>query len=192
MISDFLHVGCFDWQVLSSPSHTDGNANLSDTRLKGGKSKVSEIKWNVFAFSFIFVYFRFVHIYPTLSFTFLCGAWECSANGVKSVHKWDTLSVWLLIPWNSLQRYSWDHECRSPYCEKDTDSSWKANEHVSAIWKSHPQRNASSVLRQRSHFISLKDSKLWFLFCRMQQIYLENYLSHSTDWHYVNDYTWYT
>lgn len=61
----------------------------------------------------------------------------------------------MLIPWNLLQRYSWDHKRRSPYCEKETDSSWKTNEHVSAIWKSHPKHCASSVLRQRSHFTSL-------------------------------------
>lgn len=30
----------------------------------------------------------------------------------------DESCVWLLILWNLLQRYSWDHKHRSPYCKK--------------------------------------------------------------------------
>lgn len=40
--------------------------------------------------------------------------------------------------------------------KRETDSSWKANEHVSAIWKSHPKHYPSSALRQGSHFTSPK------------------------------------
>lgn len=83
-------------------------------------------------------------------------------SGVKLGLSRKMLSVWMLIPWNLLQTYSWDHKCRSPYCEKETDSSWKANEHVSAIWKSNPKHYASSVLRQRSHFVFMERCFLVF------------------------------
>lgn len=62
----------------------------------------------------------------------------------------------LLALWN-LPSHSWDRKCGSPYCEKETDSSWKTNEHVSAIWKSHPKKHhPSPVLRQWSRFPALK------------------------------------
>lgn len=58
----------------------------------------------------------------------------------------------LLIPWNVLQRYSWDGWRRSPYRETASDSKGGANQHVSAIWRTHPKHDASSELRQRTHF----------------------------------------
>lgn len=126
--------------------------------------KIQSNSKSILEFSLILFIYDVSTVYLLGTYSHMYGVWLCFPYGVKLGFRRETLSVWLLIPWNLLQRYSWDHECRSPYCEKETDSSWKANEHVSAIWKSHPKHYASSVLRQRSHFTLWKDLFPFFLY----------------------------
>lgn len=104
--------------VLSSSLQTDGNANVSDSQTSSGLYlKILQVKVSKIAFALGLIFFYLIPLH-VCCIPPICWVWLCFPHGAKLGLRWEALSVWLLIPWNSLQRYSWDHERRSPYCEK--------------------------------------------------------------------------
>ena len=158
-----------DW-VLSSSPQTDGNANVSDLQTSSGLYlKILQVKVckTGFALGLIFFYLQFHRMSFVLPPCVGCGCvFHMGQSWVWDERRW-AFDCWYpgIRCKDTAGIMSADHLT----VKKETDSSWKANEHVSAIWKSHPKHYTSPVLRQRSHFTLWKD--LFSLFhCRWSRI----------------------
>lgn len=105
--------------------HADGNTSVSETNLTNQCYINQNLPSPPLSFNSL------VDVWLALSFLLWCHFQSGVKLGIRPVRK----SVWLIL-WNLQHRHSIGLVCISLY-EKETDNSWKANEHVSTIWKSH-------------------------------------------------------